>query len=298
MKSSHKLAEFKLESLEYKDALSLISCEVEKPEDINIVDLTGDIYYYRSIMNYQLGKLNDAYEDINRCINVRDLLKRKSKLGDAYIQKGKISIRQCKFAEAKKILDILNNNFITKENKKFMVKYHILEALILIGGSKNKRALKILIKSIKVIDKIGNLPERISINILLAIVYDKLGDFNNTLGTIGGIYALHKEYKDLLLPNRLLNFKLMIFYNKAKAYAGAHEDGIRDMSGIIQMIGNYKIPFYKATVNYNLGNIYYDTNETYRAVACYKVAVREYEKLSPNYPELKKMNAIIKKEEG
>jgi tetratricopeptide (TPR) repeat protein len=194
-------------------------------------------------------------------------------------------------------MEILND-FITKENKKFMIKYQILESLILIGGNKSKKALSILTKLIKLIDKIGNLPERISVNILLAIVYDKLGDFNNTLGTIGRTYALYIQNKELLVANRLLNLKLMSFYNKAKAYAGAHEDGIREMSGIIQMIGNYKIPFYKATVNYNLGNIYYDTNETYRAVACYKVAVREYEKLSPNYPELKRINEIIKKEEG
>ncbi|MDA3838214.1 MAG: protein kinase [Candidatus Delongbacteria bacterium] len=297
VKSSHKLAEFKIESLQYKDALSLINCGVEKPEDINIVDLTGDIYYYRSILNYQLGKLEDAGDDINKCINVRNLLKRKGKLGEAYIQKGKIFVRQCKFVEAKNVMEILND-FITKENKKFMIKYQILESLILIGGNKSKKALSILTKLIKLIDKIGNLPERISVNILLAIVYDKLGDFNNTLGTIGRTYALYIQNKELLVANRLLNLKLMSFYNKAKAYAGAHEDGIREMSGIIQMIGNYKIPFYKATVNYNLGNIYYDTNETYRAVACYKVAVREYEKLSPNYPELKRINEIIKKEEG
>ncbi|MCK5760970.1 MAG: hypothetical protein KAH33_06720, partial [Candidatus Delongbacteria bacterium] len=298
VKSSHKLAEFKIDSLQYADALSLINCGVEKPEDINIADLTADIYHYRSIVNYQLGKLEEALNDVNKCIDVRSLLKRQSKLGEVYIQKGKIFIRQCKFEEAKKIVEMLSNQFTTKEDKKFMVKYHVLRTLVHIGEKKYKKALATITKAVKIIDKIGNLPERISIKIILAIVFDKLGDFNNTLGTIGAAFAAFFQNKDALLPNRLLNLKLMIFYNKAKAYAGAHEDGIREMSGIIQMIGNYKIPFYKATVNYNLGKIYYDTNETYRAVSCYKVAVREYGKLSASYPELKEMVKVIKKEES
>ena len=297
VKSSHKLAEFKIESMQYTDALSLINCGVEKPEDINIVDLTGDIYYYRSVMNYQIGKLDEAIEDMDKCIKIRSLLKRHAKLSEGLLQKGKILIRQCKFAESRKIFESLSKH-MTKEDKKFMVRYNILESLIFISEKKNKKALSNVMKSVKVLEKIGNLPEMISIKILQAVIYDKLGDFNNTLGTIGSSFATYIQNKDALLQNRLLNLKLMIFYNKAKAYAGAHEDGIREMSGIIQMIGNYKIPFYKATVNYNLGNIYYDTNETYRAVACYKVAVREYEKLSKNYPELEKMLKIIKKEEA
>ncbi|MBN2789341.1 MAG: protein kinase [Candidatus Delongbacteria bacterium] len=297
VKSSHKLADFKIESLQYNDALSLINCGVEKPEDINIVDLSGDIYFYRSMVNYQIGNLEEALENINKCINLRTLLKRNAKLYDAMIHKGKIHIRQCRYSDAKIILDLLSNK-ISRENKRFMVKYFTLESLILIGEKKYKKAVNLIVRAEKIIEKIGNLTEKISLKIILASTYDKMGDFNNTLGTIGTAYALFIQNKDALLPNRILNLKLMIFYNKVKAYAGAHEDGIREMSGIIQMIGNYKIPFYKAVVNYNLGNIYYDTNETYRAIACYKVAVREYEKLSKNYPELKKMNDIIKKEEG
>jgi len=70
------------------------------------------------------------------------------------------------------------------------------------------------------------------------------------------------------------------------------------MSNIIQFLGNHELPFYKAVVNYNLGQIYLDSEQNYRAVGCFRSAKKEFEKLSTNYPEYKYCTKVIEKIEG
>jgi tetratricopeptide (TPR) repeat protein len=142
------------------------------------------------------------------------------------------------------------------------------------------------------------LKDRISYRIILTLVYEKMKDMNKTMGTIGEAYALYFQNSQLLEDNKILNFKLMILYNKIRCYAGDMENGIKDMSNIIQFLGNHELPFYKAVVNYNLGQVYLDSEQNYRAVSCFKSAKKEYEKLSAEYPEYKHCVRMIQKLEG
>lgn len=296
VKSSHQLAEFKLNSVSLSDALILINCGVEKPEDVNIADLTGDIYYYRAKLFYQTGKLEDAFFCVNRSKDIRSLLKRNVKLAESLFMLCRILIRQYKSDEAQKILDIAKN-YYTKENKQFVIEYFIIEALIGIQQNKFKKALKSLQKVDKMVDTAAPIQIRIMFRIIKAIIYDKMKEFNLTLGTVGEAYALFTQNAQLLEDNKLINLKLMIFYDKIRCYAGDQVNGIKDMSNIIQFLGNHDLAFYKAVVNYNLGIVYMDMEENYRAVSCFKLAKKELEKLSPDYPELTYAGKIIEKEE-
>ncbi|MBU4486139.1 MAG: protein kinase, partial [Candidatus Delongbacteria bacterium] len=286
VKSAHRLSEYKINNLNFNDALTLINCGVEKPEDVNIADLTGDIYYYRAKLFYQTGKLDEAFASINKSIDIRTLLKRNAKLTESLFMKCKILLRQNKPAEVQKILDI-SKLYFTKENRQFTIKYSIIEALLNIALERYKKALKSLLKIEKIVDMVSSLQDKITYRIVKAIVYDKIKDLNQTMGTIGSAYALYHQNSSLLEDNKLLNLKLMIFYDKIRCYSGDQDNGIRDMSNIIQYLGNHELPFYKAFVNYNLGIVYMDAEEKYRAVSCFKSAKKEFEKLSLEYLECK-----------
>jgi len=296
VKSSHRLAEFKMNELNFSDALALINCGVEKPEDVNITDLTGDIYFYRAKYFYQTGKLEDAIYCINKAVDIRALLKRNIKLIESFFLKCKILLRQYKAAEAQKILDIIRN-YYTKENKQFIIEYNTMDALICISSGKYRKALKPLQKISKSVDLLSTLQDRITFRIIKAIVYDKLKEMNLTFGTIGEAYSLFVQNNQFLEDNKLLYLKLMIYYDKVRCYAGDQDNGIKDMSNIIQFLGNHELPFYKGYVNYNLGTVYMDLDEKYRAVSCFKSAKKEFEKLSKEYPEYILSGTIIDQEE-
>lgn len=296
VKSSHRLAEFKLNNVSLNDALTLINCGVEKPEDVNIADLTGDIYYYRAKLFYQTGKLDDAFFCINKSKDIRRLLKMNVKLAESYFAECRILLRQYKADEAQKVLDLCKP-YYTKENIQFVMEYFLTEALIGLQQNKFKKALKSLQKIDKTVDTAAPVQGRIMFRVIKAIVYDKLKDFNLTLGTIGEAYSLFVQNAPLLEDNKLINLKLMIAYDKVRCYAGDQANGIKDMSNIIQFLGNHELSFYKGVVNYNLGIVYMDMEENYRAVSCFKSAKKEYEKLSSDYPELSYANRIIEQEE-
>jgi len=292
VKSSHRLAEIKMLSLDFAKALELINCGMEKPEDVNIVDLTGDIYHHRALYFYHTAKLDESIDSINRSIDVRTLLKRNVKLGESFFLKTKILLRMCKFDQAEKIIETLDS-YITAENRSFLIEYNTVCSLFHFHSGKYRKALKYLSKIKRIIDKYSSLEKRISHRIILALIYNKQKDTNDTLQNLGEAYALYKQNKDLLEHNRMIYLKLMIIYNKVKSYSGAVEEGIKELSGIIQFLGSHELPFYKAFANYNLGMIYNDSGESYRAVSCLKSAAKEFRKLSTDHPEYKKSQKII-----
>ncbi|MFO7809750.1 MAG: protein kinase, partial [Candidatus Delongbacteria bacterium] len=106
VESSHRLSDFKIRSLQLNDAEKLINCGVEKPEDVNIVDLTGSIYYHRAKLFYQTGKLDTALQSVNKSIDIQALLKRYFRLNDSLLLKCKILLRQYKPDEALKTLEV------------------------------------------------------------------------------------------------------------------------------------------------------------------------------------------------
>jgi len=296
VKSSHRIAEFDLEKVDLLKTIRSINCGVEKPEDVNIAELTGDIYYYRAVLFYQTGKLDDAFFCINKSKGIRILLKRNVKLTECYFLESRILIRQYKADDAQKILDIAKN-YYTKENKSFVIEYFMVEALIGIQQNKFKKALKSLQKIDRTVDQAAPLQKRIMFRVIKAVVYDKLNDYKLTLETIGQAYAMFVQNDTILSENKLLNLKLMIFYDKVRCYAGDQSNGIKDMSNIIQFLGNHELSFYKAQVNYNLGKVYMDMGENYRSVSCFKTAKKEFEKMSGDYPELRLANRTIEEEE-
>ena len=297
VKSSQRLSELKLNSLNFNDAITLINCGVEKPEDISIADLTSDIYHGRAFYYYTTGKLNDAIHSIDKSIDIRTLLKRNVKMAESLFLKCKILIRQQKPTEAQKVLEI-SKQYYNRGNVHYIVNYSICESLIYLGTGKFKKALKSLLKIRKTVDEFMHLKVRIRYRIILSLVYEKLKDLNKTMGSIGEAYALYFQNNQLLEEEKILNFKLLILYNKVRCYAGDLDNGIKDMSNIIQFLGNHELPFYKAVVNYNLGQIYLDSEQNYRAVGCFRSAKKEFEKLSTNYPEYKYCTKVIEKIEG
>ncbi|MDD4204841.1 MAG: protein kinase [Candidatus Delongbacteria bacterium] len=297
VQSSQRLSEFKLNSLNFNDAITLINCGVEKPEDISIADLTSDIYHGRASYYYTTGKLEQALQSIDKSVDIRSLLKRNVKMTESMFLKIKILIRQQKIVEAQKILDI-TKQYYKRGNVKYMVAYSVCESLINLYSGKYKKALKILLKIRKTVDEFMHLKERISYRIILTLVYEKLRDLNKTMGSIGEAYALYYQNNQLLEDEKILNFKLQILYNKVRCYAGDMDNGIKEMSNIIQFLGNHELPFYKAVVNYNLGQVYLDSDQNYRAVGCFRSAKKEFEKLSTNYPEYKYSIEVIEKIEG
>ncbi|MBN2857387.1 MAG: protein kinase [Candidatus Delongbacteria bacterium] len=296
VESSHKLSGFKIKSLNFNDALNLINCGVEKPEDVNITDLTGDIYYHRAKLFYQTGKLNEAILSVNKAIDIQLLLKRYAKLNNSLLMKCKIQLRQYKPDEAQKTLEI-TKLYSSKENVRFLINHSIIEALIFHSQEKYKKAVKQLKKIDKSVEKISTLEEKISYRVLKAMIFEKLKDMNQTMGTLGYAYAIYDRNSSLLEHNKLLNLKLMIYYNKIRCYSGDQDNGIKELSNIIQYLGNHELPYYKAFANYNLGKIYLDAEEKYRAIACYRSAKKEFEKLSTDYPEYKTVSSVIEQDE-
>jgi tetratricopeptide (TPR) repeat protein len=284
VKSSHSLAEFKINSLSFGDALNLINCGVEKPEDVNIAEMTGDIYYYRSILQYHTGKLEDALFSVNKSIDTRALLKRFTKMCDSFFIKCKILIRMYELDEAQRVLDMLKL-YINKENPPLMVKYLFADSILNLAAGRYRKALKSIFKADTASSKISSLEDRIMIKTVMALIFEKLKDHNQTMGTIGLAYSMYSQNLSLLDDNKFLSIKLMICYNKVRCYSGDQDTGTKEMSNTIQFLGNHELPFYKAAVNYNLGNVYLDAGEKYRAVSCFKSAKKEYEKLSVSYPE-------------
>lgn len=297
VQSSQRLSESKMNSMNFNDAISLINCGVEKPEDISIADLTSDIYYGRAVYYYTTGKLEPAIQSIDKSIDIRSLLKRNVKLTESIFLKCKILIRQQKISEAQKMLDI-SKQYYSRGNIHYIVAYSICESLINIWTGKYKKALKSLLKIKKTVDEFMDLKVRISYRIVLTLVYEKMKDINKTMGCIGEAYALYFQNSQLLENEKILNFKLLILYNKIRCYAGDLDNGIKDMSNIIQFLGNHELPFYKAVVNFNLGKVYLDSEQNYRAVGCFRSAKKEFEKLSTNYPEYKYCIEVIEKIEG
>ena len=296
VQSSHRLSLYKINSLSFNDAMTLINCGVEKPEDVNITDLTGDIYYHRALLLYQKGKLDEAVLCVGKSIDLQALLKRNNKLVKSLLLKCKILIRQCKLSESQKVLDIIKL-YISKDNRKLIIKYAVIDAMHNYALGKYKKALKILIRTEKKCERFSAVEEQISFRILKAMTLEKTGDFNQAMGVIGYAYALYSRNKELLESNKLLNVKLMIYYNKMRCYSGDQDGGIRDLSNIIQFLGNYELPYYKAFVNFNLGNVYMDIGESYRAVSCFRSAKKEFEKLSEDHPDYRMLIKIIEKEE-
>jgi serine/threonine protein kinase/tetratricopeptide (TPR) repeat protein len=284
VRSSHSLAELNINSLSFKDASVLINCGVEKPEDVNIAEMTGDIYYYRSVFQYHTGKLDDALFSVGKSVDIRALLKRYTKLCDSFFMKCKILIRQHRLDEAQKTLDTLKM-YLNKENPPLTIKFLTAEALLNLSLGRYKKALKPVLKADKMAEKISSLEDRITLKVIAALIHEKLKDHNSTMATIGTAYSMYVRNQSLLEDNKFLNIKLMICYNKVRCYSGDQDNGTKEMSNIIQHLGNHELPFYKAVVNYNLGNVYLDAEEKYRAVSCFKSAKKEFEKLSKEYPE-------------
>ncbi len=296
VQSSHRLSLQKINSLSFNDAMTLINCGVEKPEDVNITDLTGDIYYHRALLLYQKGKLEEAFFSVGKSIDLQALLKRNHKLVKSLLLKCKILIRQCKLNESQKVLDIIKL-YISKDNRMFIIKYSIVEAMHNYASGKYKRSLKILGRVEKKCERFSTVEDRIIFRIIKAMTFEKTGDLNKTMGGIGSAYALYSRHKELLEDNKLLNIKLMIYYNKIRCYSGDQDGGIKDLSNTIQFLGNYELPYYKAFANLNLGNVYMDIGEKYRAVSCFRSAKRDFEKLSEDHPDYKMITKIIEDEE-
>ena len=210
--------------------------------------------------------------------------------------KCKIKIRHYRPEEAQKTLEN-TKLYSSKENVRFFIGYSSIEALIFNSQEKYKKSLKSLKKINKSVENISNLEEKISFSILKAITLEKLKDMNQTMGTLGYAYAIYDRNSSLLDHNKLLHLKLMIYYNKIRCYSGDQENGIKELSNIIQYLGNHELPYYKAFANYNLGKIYMDAEEKYRAIACYRSAKKEFEKLSSDYPEYKTASAVIEQDE-
>jgi serine/threonine protein kinase/tetratricopeptide (TPR) repeat protein len=296
VKSSHRIAEFEMNKVDIDKALEFINCGVEKPEDVNIADLSGDIYYNRALIYYQTGQTEDAIFSINRSKEIRALLKRNVKLTECFFLECRILLRMYKTEEARKILQMAEAYF-TKENRNFVIEFHILEALVSMQSDKHKKALKTLQKIEKTVESFAMLHRRIMFRVIKALVYDKMKDYNRTVQTVSQAHSLYVQNDEILKENKLLNLKLMIFYDRIRCYAGDQANGIKDMSNIIQFLGNHELSFYKAQVNYNLGRVYMDMEENYRALSCFKLAKKEFEKYSEDYPELRYSSRVIEEEE-
>ena len=290
--SSSKIAKIKMYGLNFKNVVELLKTNINSINDLNDQTLKSKVYYDVSIVYSTMSDYKKFHYFIDKSIDIREKLDLRLELFEAYITKAEVLINTNDLEIAKSIIVIVES-LIVSNNKDQLGKLYTIQAKTYFKEKKYKKALKKLLKAIKLRAKTFTIVDNIKNSSLLSKIYDKLNDRDKRL------YYAKESYNTLSLnnkdikENRLIKIETELYYFYVISYFGVHNEGIKGLSNIIQFLDTHSLKYLKALSKYYIGKIYFDLGDENKAKGFLKTSKTEFREIEVGKDEIIEIDNML-----